>query len=61
LRVATDANADGHREVLTVDIGSLEDETFWIDFPRKLRPGDHAASKRLGRLVDAIRKTRNNA
>jgi putative transposase len=35
--IATGVNADGRREVLGMDIGPSEAETFWIDFLRKLR------------------------
>ncbi len=35
--IATGVNADGRREVLGMDTGSSEAETFWIDFLRKLR------------------------
>lgn len=35
--VAVGVNADGRREVLGMDIGPSEAETFWVDFPRKLR------------------------
>ena len=35
--VAVGANADGRREVLGMDIGPSEAETFWTDFLRKLR------------------------
>jgi transposase-like protein len=35
--VAVGVNADGRREVLGVDIGSSEAETFWTEFLRKLR------------------------
>ncbi len=35
--VAVGVNADGRREVLGMDIGSSEAETFWTDFLRKLR------------------------
>ncbi len=35
--IAVGANADGRREVLGVDIGPSEAETFWTDFLRKLR------------------------
>jgi putative transposase len=34
--VAVGVNADGRREVLGMDIGPSEAETFWIDFLRKL-------------------------
>jgi len=32
-------NTDGRREVLGVDIGVPETETFWTDFLRKLNAG----------------------
>jgi len=35
--IATGVNADGRREVLAMDTGSSEAETFWVDFLRKLR------------------------
>ena len=35
--IAVGANADGRREVLGMDIGPSEAETFWTDFLRKLR------------------------
>jgi putative transposase len=35
--VAVGVNADGRREVLGLDIGPSEAETFWTDFLRKLR------------------------
>jgi putative transposase len=35
--VAVGVNTDGRREVLGMDIGSSEAETFWIEFLRKLR------------------------
>jgi transposase-like protein len=35
--VAVGVNADGRREVLGMDIGPSEAETFWTDFLRKLR------------------------
>ncbi|CAN2536526.1 hypothetical+protein [Methylocapsa aurea] len=35
--IAIGVNNDGRREVLGMDIGPSEAETFWIDFPRKLR------------------------
>jgi putative transposase len=35
--IATGIGADGHREVLGVDIGDSEDETFWTRFLRGLR------------------------
>ena len=35
--VAVGVNADGRREVLGMDVGPSEAETFWIDFLRKLR------------------------
>src|SRR5579859_1044573 len=34
--VATGVNTDGRREVLGLDIGASEAETFWTDFLRKL-------------------------
>jgi len=34
--IATGANGDGRREVLGMDIGPSEAETFWTDFLRKL-------------------------
>jgi putative transposase len=35
--VAVGVNMDGRREVLGMDIGSSEAETFWVEFLRKLR------------------------
>ena len=35
--VAVGVNADGRREILGMDIGPSEAETFWLDFLRKLR------------------------
>ena len=35
--IAVGANADGRREVLGMEIGPSEAETFWTDFLRKLR------------------------
>ncbi len=35
--VAVGVNADGRREVLGIDIGPSEAETFWTEFLRKLR------------------------
>jgi len=35
--IAVGVNADGRREVLGMDIGSSEAETFWTEFLRKLR------------------------
>jgi putative transposase len=35
--VAVGVNADGRREVLGLDIGPSEAETFWVEFLRKLR------------------------
>jgi putative transposase len=35
--IATGITANGHREVLGVDIGDSEDETFWTRFLRSLR------------------------
>jgi putative transposase len=35
--VAVGVNADGRREVLGMDIGASEAETFWTEFLRKLR------------------------
>lgn len=34
--IATGCRADGHREVLGVDIGNSENETFWTEFLRGL-------------------------
>ena len=34
--IATGVRADGHREVLGVDIGNSENETFWTEFLRDL-------------------------
>jgi transposase-like protein len=35
--LAVGVNADGRREAPGMDIGPSEVETFWIEFPRKLR------------------------
>lgn len=35
--IAVAVNTDGRREVLGMDIGASEAETFWIDFLRKLK------------------------
>ena len=35
--VATGVNTDGRREVLGMDVGASEAETFWTEFLRKLR------------------------
>lgn len=35
--IATGLRADGHREVLGVDIGDSENETFWTEFLRNLK------------------------
>ncbi|CAO3434777.1 IS256 family transposase [Azospirillum endophyticum] len=35
--IAVAVNTDGRREVLGMDIGPLEAETFWIEFLRKLK------------------------
>jgi transposase-like protein len=35
--LAIGVNADGRREVLAMDIGLSEAETFWVEFLRKLR------------------------
>ena len=35
--IATGVSADGHREVLGVDVGDSETEDFWIEFLRSLR------------------------
>ena len=35
--IAVGVNADGRREVLGMDIGASEAETFWTEFLRKLR------------------------
>ncbi|MCP4309546.1 MAG: IS256 family transposase [bacterium] len=35
--IATGVRADGHREVLGVDIGDSENETFWTEFLRDLK------------------------
>ena len=35
--IAVGVNADGRREVLGMDIGPSEAETFWTEFLRKLR------------------------
>ncbi len=35
--IATGLRADGHREVLGVDLGDSENETFWTEFLRDLK------------------------
>jgi transposase-like protein len=35
--IATGLRADGHREILGVDVGDSENETFWTEFLRDLR------------------------
>jgi putative transposase len=35
--IAVGVNSDGRREVLGMDIGDSEAETFWTEFLRKLR------------------------
>jgi transposase-like protein len=35
--IAIGVNGDGRREVLGLDIGASEAETFWVEFLRKLR------------------------
>lgn len=35
--IATGVRADGHREVLGVDVGDSENETFWTEFLRDLK------------------------
>lgn len=37
--IATGVTADGHREVLGVDVGDSENEDFWTAFLRSLRAG----------------------
>ena len=37
--VAVGANADGRREVLGMQVGPSEAETFWTDLPRAGSPG----------------------
>src|SRR5262247_139274 len=45
--IAVGVNSDGRREVLGLDIGHSEAETFWIEFLRKLaRRGLHATWQR---------------
>jgi putative transposase len=34
--IATGLRADGHREVLGVDVGDSENETFWTEYVREL-------------------------
>ncbi len=40
--VATAVNAEGHREVLGLDVGASEDGAFWLAFLRSLWPGTSA-------------------
>lgn len=59
--VATGITADGNREVLGVDIGDSEDETFWTKFARNLKSrGLHGVrlviSDAHAGLVAAIRR-----
>jgi putative transposase len=35
--IAPGLRADGHREVLGVDVGDTENETFWTEFLRDLK------------------------
>jgi len=42
--IAVGVNTDGRREVLGMDIGASEAETFWTDFLRKLRRRGRPAS-----------------
>src|SRR3954451_20813267 len=37
--VATGANADGHREILGLQVTSAEDGVFWTSFLRSLKAG----------------------
>src|SRR4029450_1411257 len=45
--IATGLRADGHREVLGLDVGDSENETFWTEFLRDLKDRGLAG----GRLV----------
>ena len=48
--VAVGVNADGRREVLGMDIGASEAETFWTAFLRKASPGPWPARGEARRL-----------
>jgi putative transposase len=59
--VATGIAADGSREVLGLDVGDSEDETFWRGFLLSLRPrpgrgaaGDLGPTFRAGEGVEAV-------
>jgi Transposase, Mutator family len=47
--IAVGVNADGRREVLGMDIGPSEAETFWTAFLRKLTGHSSRAERRMGR------------
>ena len=50
--IAVCANADGRREVLGMDIGPSEAETFWTDFLRKLRRRGLRGVKLVASVID---------
>lgn len=60
--IATGLRAHGHREVLGVDIGDSENETFWKEFLGSIRDRRLAGTKPVisdahAGLVAAIRKS----
>jgi putative transposase len=64
--IATGVRADGHREVLGVDIGNSENETFWTEFLRDLADRGLAGVKLVisdahAGLVAAIRRVMQGA
>jgi putative transposase len=64
--IATGCRADGHREVLGVDLGNSENETFWTEFLRGLVDrGLHGVclvvSDAHAGLVNAIRRVMQGA
>jgi transposase-like protein len=64
--IATGCRADGHREVLGVDIGNSENETFWTEFLRGLADRGLAGvqlviSDAHAGLVAAIRRVLQDA
>jgi transposase-like protein len=36
--IATGVNADGHREILGIEVTSADDGAGWLAFPRRLHP-----------------------
>jgi transposase-like protein len=51
--VAVGVNSDGRREVLGMDIGPSEAETFWVAFLRKLARRVRTARREAGDLGHA--------